>query len=159
MERQYLVFITDVGTNLDEKYVYHFYFSETPEVVWGDYWNVCPASIIPEVKPDLASISTIYECQFDEPINLVTKNSCFSMQDCIDQIIAIGWFDVDSNMIYDEEGHVTSFKFGEDFEYVKRKIKFFKYDMELNYERIDETDDMIDNLIEKLGGNSDGLEW
>ena len=29
----YLAFIDNVGTNLDEKYVYQFYFSETPEVV------------------------------------------------------------------------------------------------------------------------------
>ena len=52
MERDYLVFIENVGTNLDDKFVYYFYFSQTPEVVWGDYWNVCPASIIPEIKPD-----------------------------------------------------------------------------------------------------------
>lgn len=159
MEKQYLVFIADVGTNLDENHVYNFYFSETPEVVWGDFWNVCPASIIPEVKPDLSAISTMYECHFEEALNLVTKNSCFSMQDCIDQIIALGWFDIDSKMIFDEEKNIISFKFGEDFEYVERKIKFFNYTMEKKYEKVDETDEMIDNLIEKLGGDSDGLEW
>lgn len=159
MNRQFLVFIADVGTNLDDKFVYYFYFSETPEVVWGDYWNVCPASIIPEVKPDLSAISKIYECHFDEPLNLVTKNSCFSMQDCIDQIIALGWFDVNSGMVFDDEKTVTKFRFGEDFEYVERKIKFFNYEIKLNYEKLDDTDDMIDNLIEKLGGESDGLEW
>ena len=159
MERQYLVFIIDVGTNLDDKYVYHFYFSETPEVVWGDFWNVCPASIIPEVKPDLSAISRIYECYFDEPLNLVTKNSCFSMQDCIDQIIALGWFDINSGLIFDNENRVTSFKCGEDYEYVERRINYFHYSMNLNYEKIDETDEMIDSLIEKLGGNDDGLEW
>ena len=159
MGRQFLVFIADVGTNLDEKFVYYFYFSETPEVVWGDYWNVCPASIIPEVKPDLSAISSIYECHFDEPLNLVTKNSCFSMQDCIDQIIALGWFDIDSKMFFENENTITKFRFGEDFEYVERKIKHFNYDLSLYYEKQDNTDEMIDNLIEKLGGDSDGLEW
>ena len=159
MERDYLVFIVDVGTNLDDKFVYYFYFSQTPEVVWGDYWNVCPASIIPEMKPDWASISKIYECHLDKPLNLVTKNSCFSMQDCIDQIIALGWFDIDSNVIFEDENHIGTFKFGEDYEYIERKIKSIGSSMELHYEKIDETDDMIDTLIEKLGGESDGLEW
>lgn len=161
MEREYLVFIAEVGTSLDENYVYHFYFSTTPEVVWGDFWNVCPASIIPDIKPDLNSISHIYECEFTKPLNLVTENTCFSMQDCIDQIVPLGWFNIHSGMVFEDEGHVTAFKFGEDFEYIERKLKSFGYPMTLNYEKVDETDDMIDNLIDRLGGNDDGddLGW
>lgn len=146
----YLVFIENVCTNLDEKNVYHFYFSDRPEVVWGEYWNICPVSIVPSIKPDILSISRIYEIETDTVINLVTENSCFSMQDCIDQIIALGWFDT------------FAFRFGENINNVKAILNNIHCSLEtfpIVYEKQDESEEMIDNLIEKLGGDGDGLEW
>lgn len=156
----HIVFIEDVGTNLDEKFVYQIYFSDRPEVVWGDYWNICPVSIVPVIKPDINSISRIYECEFDNKLNLVTDNSCFSMQDCIDQIIALAWFDINSNIQYNSS--VMSFKFGEHFDVIKDKLNSIGIELDeskMIFERQDESEEMIDNLIDKLGGDSDGLEW
>lgn len=161
---EYLVFIDDVGTNLDDKFVYQFYFSDRPEVVWGDYWNICPSSIVPHIKPDINSISKIYECELNHKLNLVTNNSCFSMQDCIDQIIALGWFDLDSGISFkDESGNnVMSFKFGEDSSCIEEKMRHIGSEFnnsKVVWEHQDESEDMIDNLIDKLGGEEDGLEW
>lgn len=149
----YLAFIDNVGSNIDDKYVYQFYFSETPEVVWGEFWNVCPCSIIPNISPDTSTINVIYECSLDKPLNLVSENSCFSMQDCIDQIVALGWFDLNDNVIY-EEKHM-SFSFGEHYEYTEKKIKYMNSNFNKIWERINDSDDMINNLIDKLGDN----EW
>ena len=159
---EYLVFIEDVGTNLDDKFVYHFYFSERPEVVWGDYWNICPSSIVPHIKPDINSISKIYECEMNHKLNLVTSNSCFSMQDCIDHIIALGWFDLNSGIFFENETNIMSFKFGDDIECTEQKLRYIGTafdDSKLIWEHQDESEDMIDNLIDKLGGESGGLEW
>ena len=165
VENFYLVFIKNIGISLEGKYKYEFYFSDRPEVVWGDYWNVCPASIIPEIKPDINSINRIYECEIDDKLNLAVNNSCFSMQDCIDQIIALGWFDIDSDILY--ENNVMSFKFGEKLNDVKNKLKrlnIYFDDSQIVYEKQDESEEMIDNLIEKLGGQEDNggtddFEW
>ena len=147
----YLAFIDNVGTNLDEKYVYQFYFSETPEVVWGEFWNVCPCSIVPTIIPDKATISVIYECEFDKELSLAINNSCFSMQDCIDQIIALGWFELNENVIYNDK--TMLFKFGEYFEDTENKIKYIDSTFNKIWEQTDDSDDMIDNLIDKIGGN------
>ena len=156
----YLVFIEDVGTNIDEKFVYNFYFSDRPEVVWGDYWNICPSSIVPIIKPDINSISRIYECEIDYKLNLVVDNSCFSMQDCIDQIIALGWFDLNSNI--KNKDIIMSFKFGDSIDVISDKFNMLGVDLNENkiiWEHQDESEEMIDDLIDKLGGKDDGIEW
>lgn len=151
----YLAFIENIGINLNDKYVYHFYFSDVPEVVWGEFWNVCPCSIVPFITPDKATITNIYECELEYEINLVTSNSCFSMQDCIDQIIALGWLDLHENILYD--GKSMSFKFGEHFEDTENKIKQIDGSFSKIWEKTDDTESMIDNLIDKIGGGND--EW
>ena len=151
----YLAFIDNVGTNLDEKYVYHFYFSETPEIVWGEFWNVCPCSIVPTIVPDKATISSIYECEFNTELSLVTNNSCFSMQDCIDQIIALGWFEINDNVLFNDK--TLFFSFGEHFENVENKITSANGEMVKIWEQTDDSDDMIENLIDRMGGRDD--EW
>lgn len=148
----FLVFIESVSMNLDEKHIYHLYFSKTPEVVWGEFWNVCPCSIVPNIKPDMATISEIYEVELDEKLSLVTDNSCFSMQDCIDRIISLGWFD-------DDEGKVCSDKklmFGDHFEDVSNMLNI---QMNKIWENVDSSDEMIDNLIDKIGGGDDDGMW
>lgn len=161
MENIYLVFIEYIGLTVNEKYIYKFHFSERPEVVWGDYWNVCPSSVIPNIKPDINSINKIYEVELDYRLNLAIHNSCFSMQDCIDQIIALGWFDIDSDIFYEDEINIMKFRFGENFETVEKYLKFINVNMDnIVYEKSDDSDEMIDKLIDKLGGqNNDELGW
>jgi hypothetical protein len=150
----YLVFIDNVGTNLDEKYVYQLYFSETPEVVWGEFWNICPCSIVPNIIPDKATINTIYEIEVDYEISTVVTNSCFSMQDCIDRIISLGWIDFSEKI--NIGGELVKFDFGEHFCECEEKIKFLSSTLKLIWENTDDSEDAINDLIEKIGGND---EW
>ena len=162
VENLYLVFIKNIGISLEGKYKYEFYFSERPEVVWGDYWNVCPASVIPDIKPDINSINRIYELELYDKLNLVTENSCFSMQDCIDNIICLGWFDIDSEYYLPNENTVIKFRFGDHAENVYELLSYIGVILDGNsliYEKTDDSEEMIDNLIDKLGGENDGLEW
>lgn len=151
----YLVFIENIGENLNGKYVYHFYFSETPEVVWGEFWNVCPCNIVPNITPDKATITCIYSCEIDFNISNVVNNSCFSMQDCIDGIISLGWIDFDENVTY--ENRLIKFDFGEHFENVESKIKIMNSEFDLVWEHTDDSEDVINDLIEKIGGSDE--EW
>ena len=146
----YLAFIDNVGTNLDEKYVYQFYFSETPEVVWGEFWNVCPCSIVPDIHPDISTINFIYEIEIDNELSTVAENSCFSMQDCIDGIISLGWVDFNENVLMD--GKLIKFDFGEIFESVENKIRCLNSEMKFLWEKTDNSEEVIEELIDKLGG-------
>lgn len=151
----YLVFIDNVGTNLDDKYVYQLHFSETPEVVWGEFWNICPCSIVPTIIPDKATISQIYEVELDYEISTVVNNSCFSMQDCIDRIISLGWIDFTEKI--NIEGRLIKFDFGEHFVETENKMKFLDSEMHLIWEHSDDSEEAINDLINKIGGNND--EW
>lgn len=151
----YLVFIDNVGTNLDDKFVYHFYFSETPEVVWGEFWNICPCSIVPTIIPDKATITKIYEVESDYEISTVVKNSCFSMQDCIDRIISLGWVDFNEKIFI--KGKLIKFDFGEHFIETETKLKFMETSMSKIWEITDDSEDAINDLIDKIGGNDN--EW
>lgn len=151
----YLVFIDNVGTNLDDKYVYQLHFSETPEVVWGEFWNICPCSIVPTIIPDKVTISQIYEVELDYEISTVVNNSCFSMQDCIDRIISLGWIDFTEKI--NIEGKLIKFDFGEHFVETENKMKFLDSEMRLIWENSDDSENAINDLIDKIGGNND--EW
>jgi hypothetical protein len=151
-----LVFIDNVGTNLDDKYVYQLYFSETPEVVWGEFWNVCPCSIVPVIHPDLGTISQVYEVELDHEISIVTQNSCFSMQDCIDGIISLGWIDFSERIMLNDK--LIKFDFGEHFEDTESKVQFLGSKMKFLWEKQDNSEEDIDNLIDKLGGGIND-EW
>lgn len=151
----YLVFIDDVGTNLDDKFVYHFYFSETPEVVWGEFWNVCPCCIVPTIAPDIATISCIYEIEMDNELQIVTNNSCFSMQDCIDRIVSLGWFDFSENVLINNR--IVKFDFGEHYEEVTAKMNYLCCEMAKIWEVSDNSEDAINDLIDKIGGSNG--EW
>ena len=151
----YLVFIDNVGTNLDDKYVYQLHFSETPEVVWGEFWNICPCSIVPTIIPDKATITQIYEVELDYEISTVVNNSCFSMQDCIDRIISLGWIDFTEKI--NIEGRLIKFDFGEHFVETENKMKFLDSEMHLIWEHSDDSEEAINDLINKIGGSND--EW
>ena len=151
----YLVFIDNVGTNLDDKLVYQLYFSETPEVVWGEFWNVCPCGIVPNIRPDKATINFIYEIEIDYEISTITENTCFSMQDCIDGVVSLGWIDFQERIRRD--GKLIKFDFGEEFSETKSKISYLDGAMNIVWENKDESEDAINDLINKIGGNGD--EW
>ena len=151
----YLVFIDNVGTNLDEKYVYQLYFSETPEVVWGEFWNICPCSIVPTIIPDKATITEIYEIELDYEMNTVVNNSCFSMQDCIDRIISLGWIDFSEKIVLN--GKLLKFDFGEHFLETENKVRYLNGTMNKIWEHVDDSEDAINNLLDKIGGGDN--EW
>ena len=43
----------------EDLYEYEFYFSETPEIVWGEDWNVACPSACGDLKPDPSTYSVI----------------------------------------------------------------------------------------------------
>ena len=85
----HLIFADPLGTTPDGNYIYRFLFSEEPEVVWGDKFNITPASAVHGLHPSPETISE--EWRVVSPIQLLTavESDWFSMQDCIDGIIAL----------------------------------------------------------------------
>jgi hypothetical protein len=100
---------------------YDFLFSETPDIVWGDDWaEQCPLAC-ENMRPSDDMISEIRRLSTIIPFGLAQRNTCFSMQDCIDGIIALAWEDLSDYDEYPEPMRLM-FRFGEPFEEVEDKL-------------------------------------
>lgn len=116
-----LVYVRPLGKNISEQYEYEFFFSETPEIVWGQDWNVACPSACGDIAPDDSTYSVIKRLKTIIPFFCAQQNSCYSMQDCIDGIIAIAFEDIST---YDEfpEPYRIVFDFGEEYKSVENKL-------------------------------------
>jgi hypothetical protein len=151
---EYLAFIEEIGRTINGEYSYCFYFTYDTEIVWGEYFNVCPCSIIPNLMPDLNALSTKTIVSFPQKIMLAKNNMCFSMQDCIDGIIPLIFSEIDENTI--EYNNAPFFlRFGENFEDVENKIRSIGLEfIELhNIEKGDSS--AIDALIDSIDNDLD----
>jgi len=54
-------------------------------------------------------------------LDLIQDNCCFSMSDCYDGIISLGWENIDAYTEFPSDGRIF-FKFGETLEEVERKL-------------------------------------
>ena len=106
--------------NSYDMFEYDFLFSETPEIVWGEDWaEQCPAAC-DNMRPSNDMISDKQRLATIIPFGLAQRNACFSMQDCIDGIVALAWEDLSDYEEYPEPRLI--FKFGEDYESVEDKL-------------------------------------
>ena len=112
----FLIYVRMIGENGEGEYEYELFFSETPDIVWGDDWaEQCPAAI-GDIPPDEKVVSCVKRIISPYKINCAQNNFCFSMQDSIDGIISLCWcFDDSDNLLF-------KFNFGEKYDLVKNKL-------------------------------------
>ena len=150
---EFLGFVDEIGRTVDGKYIYRFDFTLDTETIWGEYFNVAPSAIIPDLQPDKNALSRQAKAIFPREMVLAKKNYCFSMQDCIDGIIPLIFSEIDENTLeYNEKPFFIHF--GETFTDVE--ITF------VNVEKVEKGDESaIDNLIDSMDDNEeddDGME-
>lgn len=146
---EYLAFADYIGRTIDGKYIYRFDFTVDADSVWGEYFNVTPAGIVPDLQPDINSLSKSCKVNFPIEMQLAKKNYCFSMQDCIDGIIPLIFSEISEDGIEYNDAPLF-FKFGENFETIKETLQSINielYDIE-DVKKGDESaiDDLIDNI-------------
>ena len=118
---EYLAFVDYIGRTIDGQYIYRFDFTVDADSVWGDFFNVTPAGIVPDLQPDRNSLSKTCKVNFPKEMQTAKKNYCFSMQDCMDGCVALAIENMDSYDNYPEDGRLF-FMFGEALEDVERKL-------------------------------------
>ena len=146
---EFLGFVDFIGRTIDGKYIYRFDFTTDIDVLWGDFFNVTPSGIIPDLQPDKNALSRSGKIIFPREMVIAKKNYCFSMQDCIDGIIPLIFSEIDDDALeLDEKPFFL--RFGESFNEVNEKLnkiglEFFEI---FEVEKGDST--IIDNLIDSL---------
>ena len=87
-----LVYVNSKGKNYLGENEYEFFFSQTPEIVWGEDWNIQCPSACGNLLPDESTYSTIKILRTEMELFCVQQNSCYSLQDCIDGCVALCFF-------------------------------------------------------------------
>lgn len=163
---EYLAFVDYIGRTIDGQYIYRFDFTVDPDSVWGEFFNVTPAGIVPDMQPDINSLSKTCKVNFPIEMQIAKKNYCFSMQDCIDGIIPVIFSEISEDAVVYNDAPLF-FKFGEEYETVKNvltSIGLEMYDVELvktgdesAIDNLIDNMDLINDIADSIDGDDDGL--
>jgi hypothetical protein len=115
----YLIYINPLNKNFKGQYTYEFIFAKRLDnIEYGDDWDVQPASSGSPTPPSVRQIESIGILKSDDiELTLVMDSDTFSMYDCVEGIIALGW-ESESPEIEDR----LVFRYGEPIDSVKEKI-------------------------------------
>lgn len=151
---EFLAFVDHIGRTLDGKYIYRLDFTVDTDIVWGEFFNVAPAAIVPDIQPDKNTLSHTCKAIFPRQMTIAKKEFCFSMQDCIDGIIPLMFSDIDDQTLEYNDAPL-SLKFGEPLESVEKKLNDLGIEI-FDFEEVEKGDDSaIDKLIDEMDNNGD----
>ena len=113
----YLVFAERSGEDDSGNFFYRLLYSDDPDVVWGDNFNITPAGIIPDLEPDSSTIKSEQLLTSNLPLQTAAESTWFSLQDCIDGIIAL--------LFCGSGEKIVSIPFGMEKERVEKYVEWF----------------------------------
>lgn len=116
-----LGFINYIGTELDGFNEYELIFTIYPSEFWGENFNYKPAGICNGLEPDDKYIQKVVKIKTLINLDLIQNSGCFSMQDCMDGIVALAYQNLEGLEEYPEDGRLY-FMFGEPYNEVERKL-------------------------------------
>lgn len=118
-----VVYVLYLGTNSDGFNIYHFLLSENTEDTFTEDWAEKPSSNIPNERLliDDSQYEYVKELKTEIKLDLQQDNTCFSFQDCRDQIVAIAYENLDEAEFYPEPFRIVV-HFGDYIDDVERKF-------------------------------------
>ena len=119
---KYLIYINPIGKNSNDLFEYEFFFSETPDIVWGEDWdNPCPAAC-ENTLPDPETYSEVKILKTNIPLSCIQNNVCFSLSNCIDGIVCLGYENISDYTEYPEPIRLV-FQFAENYDSIIEKLE------------------------------------
>jgi hypothetical protein len=98
-------------------------FSKDITIVWGYGWSTIPSGICSQEDklPESSTYDMVKRVNCSLNFDVAQDNTCFSMQDCIDKIIALAWLNINGYEEYPENRIVLHY--GDDFNDVEEKLQ------------------------------------
>lgn len=128
-----LVYVKPVCKNTDGSYEYDFFFSNTPEYVWGPDWDVPNPSANGDITPDPTTYNKIRRVKTNLPLKTAEETQCYSMEYATFGILALAWIDIEFLEEYPANGRLTMF-FNEPEEEIEAKLGLYGWKFMKRYE-------------------------
>ena len=125
----HLVYVKPINVNIEGKYVYELLFSETPENVWGVYWDEENPSSCGDLTPEKTTYSVVKRIESEYKLTTVQEMSCLTMEHSIMGVVALSWIDINVLEEYLANGRIT-LHFGDEYNIVERILTPFEITME-----------------------------
>ena len=118
-----VVYVLYVGKNSDGLNLYHFLLSDNTTDTFMEDWAEKPAANIPNDRLllDDSQYEYVKELKTNITLDLMQDNSCFSFQDCRDQIVALAYESLDEAELYPEPFRIV-IHFGDLIDDVERML-------------------------------------
>lgn len=104
-----VAYIVYVGKSIEKQNIYHFLLAEDVEETFSEGWNEKPSGNVPNdilMIPD-DQYEYVKELKTDVTLDLAQDNTCFSLQDARDGIIALAYENLDEAEEYPENGRIV----------------------------------------------------
>ena len=102
-----LVYVKPICKNTNGTYEYDFFFSDTPDFVWGPDWDIDVPSANGDITPDDSTYTKIRRVRTNLPLKTLEETSCYSMEYATYGILALAWIDIENLAEYPENGRLT----------------------------------------------------
>jgi hypothetical protein len=91
-----LVFVRPLKQNIEGLFEYELFFSYTPEVVWGPFWDDNMPAQCNDVLPEKTTYDKIIKIETQYQMTVIQELNCFSMEHAIHGITALSWINIEN---------------------------------------------------------------
>lgn len=116
-----VVYMLYIGKTIYETNKYNIMLSIDTEKTWAEGWENKPACLNRNLKPEDDMYEYIIEFDTEMKFDLVQDNSCYSMQDCRDKVVALASESLDGYDEYPEDGRVV-IHFGDSIDEIEEML-------------------------------------
>ena len=121
-----LVYVKPICKNTDGTFEYDFFFSNTPEYVWGPDWDVNSPASNGDITPDSTTYSKTRRIRTNLPFKTIEETTCYSMEYATYGILALAWIDIENLDEYPEKGRLTMY-FGTPEKEIEEQLALYNW--------------------------------
>ena len=121
-----LVYVKPICRNTDGTFEYYFLFSDTPDFVWGPFWDVNSPAINGDISPEPSTYTKSRRIKTTLPFKTIEETTCYSMEYATYGILALAWIDIENLDIYPENGRLTMY-FGTPEKEIEEQLALYNW--------------------------------
>jgi len=129
-----LIYVNELGPNYIGNNIYEFIFGSNEVEPFGDGWESVPAAgnANPPELQYIKKVGILKESNLK--LHLIQNSDYFCVYDAVEDVVALGWEDADTEEIVDKGLTRLVFRFGESLDSVSDKL--YERDFVLTFDKV-----------------------